>query len=270
MSRVDVNGVGIEYEVTGEGRPVLLLHGFPDSGRLWRHQVPALAGAGFQVIVPDLRGYGRSGQPEGVESYAMSLLAGDVMAVLADLKVARAHMVGHDWGAALAWAIASFAPGLVDHLAVLSVGHPATFRRTPRQREKSWYMLLFQFPGIAERWLTEDDWANFRRWAGHPDADAVIADLEATGSLIPGLNWYRANVPPESWVAPPPALPPVQAPTMGVWSSGDPALTEAQMTDSAENVAGPWRYERLDGPGHWMQLDTPDQVNGLLLDFLPR
>jgi pimeloyl-ACP methyl ester carboxylesterase len=161
-------------------------------------------------------------------------------------------------------------PGQVDHLVTLSVGHPATFRRTPRQREKSWYMLLFQFPGIAERWLSEDDWYNFRTWAGHPDADQVAAELEATGSLTPGLNWYRANVPPETWIGPPVRLPPVQAATMGVWSTGDPALTEAQMTDSAENVAASWRYERLEGPGHWMQLDAPDQVNALLLDFLPR
>ncbi len=269
MGRVDVGGVGTEYEVTGDGRPVMLLHGFPDSGRLWRHQVPALAAAGFQVIVPDLRGYGRSDKPEDVPAYAIPLLAADVLAILADLKISKAHLVGHDWGAALAWGLASLAPGCVDHLAVLSVGHPATFRRTPRQREKSWYMLLFQFPGIAERWLSGNDWANFRNWAGHPDADGVIADLEANGSLTPGLNWYRANVPPESWVAPPPKLPPVQAPTMGVWSTGDIALTEIQMTDSAENVAGPWRYERLDGPGHWMQLDAPGEVNALLLDFLP-
>jgi pimeloyl-ACP methyl ester carboxylesterase len=270
MSRVEVNGVGIEYQVTGQGRPVVLLHGFPDSGRLWRHQVPALAGAGFQVIVPDLRGYGRSGKPEAVEAYSMALLAGDVMAILAELGIGRAHVVGHDWGAALAWALASFAPGTVDHLAVLSVGHPATFRRTLEQCEKSWYMLLFQFPGIAERWLTEDDWANFRSWGRHPDADQVIADLAANGSLTPGLNWYRANVRPESWVARPVQLPPVQAPTMGIWSTGDGALTEIQMTDSAENVAGPWRYERLDGPGHWLQLEAPDQLNTLLLDFLPR
>ena len=268
MGRVDVNGVGIEYDVTGDGPPVVLLHGFPDSGRLWRHQVPALAEAGFQVIAPDLRGYGRSGKPEAIEAYSLLHLAGDVMAIMAELQAARAHVVGHDWGAALAWALASFAPNTVDHLVALSVGHPATFRRTARQREKSWYMLLFQFPGIAERWLTEDDWSNFRTWAGHPDTDQVIAELEATGSLTPGLNWYRANVPPESWVGPPLQLPPVQAPTMGVWSTGDPALTEIQMTDSAENVVGPWRYERLDGPGHWMQLDAPDQVNALLLDFL--
>jgi pimeloyl-ACP methyl ester carboxylesterase len=270
MSRVDVDGVGIDYEVTGQGRPVVLLHGFPDSGRLWRHQVPALAGAGFQVIVPDLRGYGRSGKPESVDAYSLPLLAGDVLAILADLGIARAHLVGHDWGAALAWTLATLAPDNVDHLAVLSVGHPGTFLRTFQQRQMSWYMLLFQFPGIAERWLTEDNWANFRRWAAHPDTDGVIADLDADGSLTPGLNWYRANASPEFWVGPPLQLPPVQAPTMGIWSTGDMALTEVQMTDSARNVAGPWRYERLDGPGHWMQLEAPDEVTALLADFLPR
>ena len=157
-----------------------------------------------------------------------------------------------------------------DHLAVLSVGHPSTFRRTLEQNEKSWYMLLFQFTGVAEKWLSDNNWAHFRSWARHPDAEAVIAELEDTKSLTPGLNWYRANVPPESWVAPPLALPAVQAPTMGIWSSGDMALTETQMTDSAENVAGPWRYERVDGPGHWMQLEAPDAINQLLLDFLPQ
>ena len=179
-------------------------------------------------------------------------------------------MVGHDWGAALAWALASFAPDNVDHLVVLSVGNPVTFLRTLEQRQKSWYMLLFQFPGVAERWLTEDNWANFRHWGRHPDGDAVIAELEANGSLTPGLNWYRANIAPESWAGPPLQLPPVQAPAMGVWSTGDFALSEVQMTDSAQNMAGPWRYERLDGPGHWMQLEAPDKVNELLLDFLPR
>jgi pimeloyl-ACP methyl ester carboxylesterase len=269
MSRVDVDGVGIEYEVVGEGRPVVLLHGFPDSGRLWRYQVPALADAGFQVIVPDLRGYGHSGKPEAVEAYSIPVLAGDVLAILAERGIGTAHIVGHDWGAALAWGLASLVPDTVDHLVVLSVGNPVTFLRTLEQRQKSWYMLLFQFPGVAERWLTEDDWANFRHWGRHPDTDQVIAELEANGSLTPGLNWYRANVGPESWAGPPLQLPPVQAPAMGLWSSGDFALSEVQMTDSAENMAGPWRYERLDGPGHWMQLETPGRVNELLLDFLP-
>src|SRR5947209_17511560 len=107
--RVDAGGTAIEFEVTGEGRPVVLLHGFPDSGRLWRNQVPALAAAGFQVIVPDLRGYGLSDKPEDVDSYSLAALAGDVMAVLSDAGAERAHVVGHDWGAALAWVRGSLA-----------------------------------------------------------------------------------------------------------------------------------------------------------------
>jgi pimeloyl-ACP methyl ester carboxylesterase len=249
---------------------VVLLHGFPDSGRLWRHQVGALADAGFKIIVPDMRGYGASDKPAEIEAYNILFLVADIGAVLDDVAVETAHVVGHDWGAAVAWALAALAPERVDHLAALSVGHPSTFRAGGfDQYEKSWYMLLFQFEEIAEQWLSNDDWSNFRAWGGHPDADAVIADLESNASLTPGLNWYRANVPPESYVAPPLVLPPIQAPTLGVWSSGDMALTEGQMTRSAEQVAGSWRYERLDGPGHWMQLEAPVEVNRLLGDFLP-
>ena len=98
--RVDVGGVGIEYDVTGEGPPVVVLHGFPVTGRLWRHQVPALADAGFRVIVPDMRGYGRSDKPSAVDAYAILALAGDVLAVMGAEGVERAHIVGHDWGAA--------------------------------------------------------------------------------------------------------------------------------------------------------------------------
>jgi pimeloyl-ACP methyl ester carboxylesterase len=269
--RVDVGGVSIEYEVTGDGRPVVLLHGFPDSGRLWRHQVPALAQIGFQVIVPDLRGYGRSDKPAAVEAYALPTLAGDVLAVMTDVGVERAHVVGHDWGAAVAWGLGALVGDRVDHLVVMSVGHPATMRRAGgiEQYEKSWYMLLFQFAGVAEEWLSANEWANFRAWGRHPDADEVIASLERDGSLTPALNYYRANVPPETWLRAGGSLPPVATPTMGLWSSGDMALTERQMTASAQNVTGAWRYERLDGPGHWMQLEAPDEVSRLLIDFLP-
>jgi pimeloyl-ACP methyl ester carboxylesterase len=269
--RADSGGVGIEYEVTGEGRPVVLLHGWPDSGRLWRNQVGVLADAGFKVIVPDLRGFGRSDKPADVEAYSIPFLAGDVLAVLDAAGAERAHVVGHDWGSALAWATASLVPDRVDHLVAMSVGNPMAFGSAGLpQREKSWYMLLFQFVDIAEQWLSNDGWKNFRDWGNHPDADAVTAEIEASGSLTSGLNYYRANIPPASLVGPPLELPLVQAPTMGIWSSGDMALLEHQMTDSGAFVSGSWRYERLDGPGHWMQLEAPDDVNRLLLDFLPR
>jgi pimeloyl-ACP methyl ester carboxylesterase len=269
--RIDVNGMNIAVEVSGpeDGPAVVLLHGFPDSGRLWRYQVPALVDAGLRVIVPDQRGYGQTDRPADVAAYGIPFLVGDIMGVLDALGVARAHVVGHDWGAAVAWAFASLVPDRVERLVALSVGNPAAFAGAGlEQREKSWYMLLFQFEGVAEQWLTNDDWANFRDWSRHPDTAAVIEELVATGSLTPGLNWYRANIPPESLVGPPLELPPVQAPTMGVWSSGDIALLESQMVDSAKFVTGEWRYERLDGPGHWMQLEAPDAVNRLLVDFL--
>jgi pimeloyl-ACP methyl ester carboxylesterase len=267
--RVDVNGIGLEVEDRGDGPVVLLLHGWPDSHRLWRHQVDALVAAGFRTIAPDLRGFGESERPPDVESYGLLTLVGDVIGLLDHLGVQRAHVVGHDWGAALAWLLGAFAPERVDHLAVLSVGHPRAFRDAGfEQREKSWYMLLFQFEGVAEQWLSADDFANFRAWSHHPDPDAVVAGLARPGALTASLNWYRANLPPAALIEPPLEIPSVAAPTLGIWSSGDFALTEAQMSGSAAHVTGPWRYERVETAGHWFQLEQPEQVSKLLLDFL--
>ncbi|HEX6392153.1 MAG TPA: alpha/beta fold hydrolase [Acidimicrobiales bacterium] len=269
--QVDSGGVKLNVELYGpeKGTPVLLLHGFPDTGRLWTKQIEPLAAAGYRLIVPDLRGYGLSDKPAGVDAYNLLFLAADPVAILDRLGVEKAHVVGHDWGSAVAWGMASFAADRVDRLVVLSVGHPLSFASAGfEQREKSWYMLLFQFEGVAEHWLSDNDWANFRAWAHHPDTDGVIRDLEKNGSLTPGLNYYRANVPPQTLIDPPLELPKVTVPTMGVWSTGDFALTEHQMTGSSEFVAAPWRYERVEGPGHWLQWEAPDQVNALLLDFL--
>lgn len=273
--RVETNGAGIEVEIGGKGKPVVLLHGFPDSGRLWRHQVAALTGDGFRTVVPDQRGYGRSDKPTEVGAYSLPLLVADVIGMLDMLSIERAHVVGHDWGAAVAWAVATFAPDRVDHLVAMSVGHPSAFAAAgTEQRERSSYMQLFVQEGIAEEVLTRDNWAALRAMAGHPDIDAVVADLERDKSLTSGLNWYRANLPPgsstESGDSPAvPDLGPVLSPTMGIWSSGDFALAEKQMTESASFVEGSWRYERVEDAGHWLQLDQPEAVNTLLLDFLP-
>jgi pimeloyl-ACP methyl ester carboxylesterase len=267
--RVDSDGVEIEFDVVGEGPPVVLLHGFPDTGRVWRHQVAALADRGHRVVVPDQRGYGRSGKPDDVQAYRMLHLVRDVEAILDHLDAGPADVVGHDWGASVAWALAAYRPERVGRLVTMAVGHPTSFREAGfEQRARSWYMLLFQFEGVAEQWLSGDGWANLRHWSGHPDADAVIADLERDGSLSSALAWYRANVPPTSWVAPTVVLPQVLAPTLGVWADQDFALTERQMAGSSRYVEGPWRYERLEGLGHWMQLEDPERVNQLLADFL--
>ncbi len=265
------DGVVTSFDVLGSGRPVLLLHGFPDTGaRLWRYQTEVLANQGFRVIVPDLRGYGASGKPVEVGAYSLMQVAGDMVAVLDRLGVERAHVVGHDWGAALAWGMASLLPDRVDHLVALAVGHPSAFAAAGlEQRQRSWYMLLFQFEGVAEQWLRADGWANLTHLGDHPDAGEVAAEMERNGSLVPALNWYRANMPPDRLVGPPLVLPPVKAPTLGIWGSADTALTEAQMEGSGAFVDGPFRYERIEGAGHWMQLERPDVVNRLLLEVLP-
>lgn len=273
--RIGVNDIELEVQVAepagDPGAPaVLLLHGWPDSHRLWRHQVPALTAAGFRAVAPDLRGFGDSDRPEDVAAYGLAHILGDVVGVLDHLGIGRAHVVGHDWGAAVAWALAALLPDRVDHLVALSVGHPAAFRAAGLpQREKSWYMLLFQFEGVAERWLSDDDYANFRSWSQHPDAEAAIADLSRPGALTASLNWYRANLPPVTLVEPALEVPPVVRPTMGLWSNGDMALVEENVTGSAAHVTAQWRYERIDDAGHWIPLEAADELTALLLDFLP-
>ena len=256
--------------VAGEGTPVLLLHGFPDSARLWRHQIPALVAAGFRTIAPDLRGFGDSDKPRDVEDYAMRRSIADVDAVLEACEVERAHVVGHDWGAGLAWALAALVPERVDRLVVMSVGHPNTLRSPSiAQREKAWYQLLFQFEEVAEALMQRDDWKLFREVLGDAkDAERYVADLSRPGALTAALNWYRANASPAQELERTRPFPPVAAPTLGIWSTGDHFLLEEGMAASGEHVNGPWRYERIEGAGHWLQLDAPERVNELLLEFL--
>jgi pimeloyl-ACP methyl ester carboxylesterase len=248
-----------------------LLHGFPDTAYLWRNQVPALTEAGYKTVAPDLRGYGDTDKPEGVDNYSIVHILADLVALLDHLEIERAHLVGHDWGAATAWVFASFAPERTRSLTALSVGHPAGLSSAgPEQLARSWYMFMFQFEGVAEEWISRNDWEFARAMLGETsDLDHNLQYLSKPGALTAALNWYRANIPPQSWYQGPPEIPPITVPSMGVWSSGDIALTETQMTLSEKYVTGEWRYERLDDIGHWIPLEAPDDLNRLLLDFIP-
>jgi pimeloyl-ACP methyl ester carboxylesterase len=265
-----VGNLSLNVVQEGSGEPVLLLHGFPDSSRLWRNQIPAFLKAGLQVVAPDLRGFGNSDKPAVTEAYALPTILEDVVGILDQLNVRRTHVVGHDWGAALAWMMAALQPERVNRLVVLSVGHPATFFKAGlSQREKSWYMLLFQFRGVAEDLLTRDDWRLFRELVRHhSESEQWIKDLSRPGALTASLNVYRANVAPEIAVPERWALPSVASPTMGIWSSGDAYLNETQMILSHQRVSSSWTYERIEGASHWMQLDQPERVNDLILRFL--
>jgi len=169
--------------------------------------------------------------------------------------------VGHDWGAALAWAVALTRPDLVERLVVVSVGHPTAFRSAGlAQQIKSWYTLLFSYEGVGEGFLRKNDYEVLRHWTGHPRPDAIINELERDGQMSAHLKWYRANLAPDAFIVEPPALPPVDVPVLGVWSSGDFALTEVQMTSSADYCARGFTYLRLDGFGHWVPLEAPHEL----------
>jgi pimeloyl-ACP methyl ester carboxylesterase len=269
--RVTVNELSFHVIDEGQGPAVLLLHGFPDSSALWRHQIPALVDAGHRVIAPDLRGFGESDRPEGVEAYGMELLVGDVLGILGALGVERVCVVGHDWGAALGWALAALAPQRVQRLAALSVGHPAGFfTDATAQREMSWYMLFFLFPGVAEDALCRDGWALLRSLLREQgDIDRYLTDLDRPGALTAALNWYRANISAEIFgQLNPQPLPPVQCPVLGVWSDGYHHCGEAQMQASQRNVTESWRYARVEGASHWIPLDAPETLNKLLVEFV--
>ncbi|OYV60862.1 MAG: hypothetical protein B7Z69_02825 [Actinobacteria bacterium 21-73-9] len=258
---------GLFVRDLGEGAPVLLLHGWPDTGVLWDEVAAALVAAGRRCLVPDLRGCGRSVKPTDVARYAMAELVSDVVALIEADETGPVTLVGHDWGAALAWVVATYRPDLVRSLVAVSVGHPTAFRSGGfEQLRRSWYTLLFQFEGLGEAVLRQDDYAVLRRWFAHPRADEVVAELERDGQITTHLLWYRANLPPDAFTRPAPVLEPVEVPVVGVWSSGDPALTEAQMRESGAHCASGFRYSRLEGVGHWVPYEAPAALAALVLE----
>ena len=264
---LELDGIWMYVEDHGDGVPVLLLHGWPDSARLWRHQVPFLVASGFRVITPDMRGFGRSQRPADVAAYRLPNMVADVTALLDRLGLDRAHVVGHDWGAAVAWLTAMLSPDRVRTLTVISVPHLQA-APTLRQQEMAWYQLFFQFAGVAEATIQHDDWAWLRTFSrGDGDLEQAIADLSRPGALTASLNWYRANLAPRM-PGPARALPPVLAPTLGIWSTGDHYLDGERMANSGSLVQGPWRYEEIPGASHWVPLDAPDRLNELLLSWL--
>lgn len=264
--RIAAGGFELAVVDTGNGPAVLMLHGFPSSATDWRHQIPPLVAAGYRVIAPDLLGLGRSPKPQELPHYTIANELRRTLDLLDALGLARVHVVCHDRGAAIGWRLAALHPDRVERMVVMNVGHPNCFRSPSiAQREKSWYMLLFQFPD-AEETLRRNDWRLFRELLRyHPDTDAWIADLEPEGALSAALAWYRANRHPGGSV---PELPDVGVPALGLWAPGDHYLLPEAMLESYRFMRGPWRTERIEGASHFMMIDRPDHVTRLMLDFL--
>jgi pimeloyl-ACP methyl ester carboxylesterase len=261
-----VNGMELNAVVAGEGPDVLLVHGFPDTHEVWRLQIPVLVDAGFRVIAPDTRGCGESDAPARVADYAVDRLVADLVALLDVLGVEKVRLVGHDWGAVISWHLAIAYPRRVDRYVAMSVGHPTAYASGGiMQKIRGYYVLLLQLRGVAEFLLTRRDWRLFGGMTRYPDAlPRWRVSLSRPGRLTAAVNYYRANL----GLIVSARCPSAKVPVLGLWSSGDAFLTERQMLASRRHVEGPWRYARIEGANHWLQLTAPDEVNRLLLEYL--
>jgi pimeloyl-ACP methyl ester carboxylesterase len=271
------NGLRFRAMVDGpaDGEMVILLHGFPEGAESWSKQVDALARAGILAVAPDLRGYGLSDAPQGVESYSIDHLAEDVRFMIAAFGKDAAHVAGHDWGAMVAWYFAGKYPEMTKTLTALSVPHPAALAAASRgdedQQARSRYVGLFLIEGKAEEVLAGDDYRRLKSmFALGPNPDAVpraIVDhftrsVSRPGRLTAALNYYRANLSAgggawETTIR----VGPITMPTTLLWGDQDPALGRNAAEATAKHVEGEYSLEVLQGAGHWLQFERPAEVS---------
>ena len=278
MDHVTFNNAGVHIHAVvdgpSDGRPVILLHGFPDFWYGWRKQIPALAAAGFRVIVPDQRGYNTSDKPPRAASYRMSSLVDDVLAIAWELRLDRFSVVGHDWGGAVAWELSIAHPEKIERLVILNMPHPAVMfrhlRTNPRQLARSAYMFFFQLPVAPEIALLSSG----IRWLSGTSRSGTfsIRDLQhyreswsVPGSPTAMLNWYRA-----AFRHPPPQVgTKVQVPTRILWGREDRFLLPELAPESLEYCD---QAELLWFPNatHWLHIEEPRAINAELIEFLGR
>jgi pimeloyl-ACP methyl ester carboxylesterase len=271
--------VRLHYVEAGEGPLVLLLHGFPQFWYEWRHQIPALVEAGFRVIAPDMRGYNLSDKPSGVRAYRVELLARDVERLILACGERTASLVGHDWGAIVAWIAAMRHPEHVKRLVILNVPHPARFLDgllSPGQLLRSSYMFFFQIPRLPEAVIRSGDFALLRSvWRRDPeragaftaeDIERYVEAMAHPGALTATLNYYRSLLrsPREMRTL----LERIEAPVLVIWGERDRSLSRRLSEPPRLWVPNLLRVERLPYASHWVAEDCPREVNSLLLDFL--
>jgi pimeloyl-ACP methyl ester carboxylesterase len=279
-------GLHLHWVEAGEGPLVVLLHGFPDFWYGWRYQIPALAEAGYRVVAPDLRGCNGSDKPSEVAAYRVARVADDILGLADLLEAGTFHLVGHDWGGAVGWRLASRDPQRIGRLAVLNAPHPRTYLRELRrmgQLLRSWYILAFQIPGLPELVFRRSDYElvervirrDLRRTDVIRDTDFVryAEAISRPGALESMLNYYRAAfrqalpgllpgrrlLPPGSWEIP--------VPTLVIWGERDPYLGTSLLR-GLERWVPDLLVERIPQAGHWVQLDAWERVNRTLAWFL--
>jgi len=278
---VQTNGIRMHYVAQGVGPAVVFCHGFPEVWYSWRHQLPALAAAGFRAIAPDLRGYGDTDKPERIEDYDIHHLAGDMVGLLDGLEIERAVVVGHDWGGAIVWDMALMYPERVR--AVIALNTPFSARGPVRPTEgyqsvpdgRFNYVIYFQEPGRAERDIEPnlESWfeTSMRRIAVQqrfltPDDLNVFVEAFRKGGLTGPLNYYR-NIDRNWETTRHLAGRKVACPALMVCAENDPILLPS-MTDGMERFVPDLTRRLVKDCGHWTQQEKPDEVNTLMIDFL--
>ena len=282
-TRTTVERDGLVFDVTTDGppdgEPVVLLHGFPQSARCWEAVTPALTAAGLRTFAPDQRGYSPGARPTGRAAYRMTEVVADaavvVEAALAQTGRSRAHFVGHDWGAVVAWTLAASRPDLVRTVTGVSVPPPGALSdalRRPRQALASWYLAAFAVPGLAERVFRVPRGASWsprlvrvlvESGQTREHAEREAARLADPAALTAALNWYRAI--PLSRRDP---VPTPTAPALFVWSDRDTALTRDAAERAPLHLKGPFRYAELHGVSHWIPDEAPAALAELLLEHI--
>lgn len=251
-----------------DGIPVVLLHGFPQRAHSWSRVAQRLNDAGLRTIAPDQRGYSPGARPQARRDYRLGELVGDVIALIDAIGVQQAHVVGHDWGSAVAWAVAGKHPERVASLTTISVPHPRAFMAAmPRgQAISSWYMAFFNLPRVPEWLLTKAFGSNDRvlRQTGLPTEDArrLRTDIVEYGALTGALNWYRGLV----FSARDRHLPAVTVPTTYIWSDRDVALGRVGARLTSGWVDAPYEFITIEHANHWLPENHPDEVAGAIAD----
>ncbi|MBL8174880.1 MAG: alpha/beta hydrolase [Bryobacterales bacterium] len=262
----DSNGVKIHYATLGSGPLVVMIHGFPDYWYSWRHQMEALAGK-FQVVAIDQRGYNLSDKPKGVENYDMKLLAGDVLAVIKHLGKEKATIAGHDWGGAVAWSVAMFAPQVVERLIIVNLPHMNGLRRelaaNPEQQKNSQYARNFQREG-AHLKITAEGLASLV-----PEAErAHYIEAYKRSDFEAMLNYYKRNYPREPYSAGGPPVPNVKMPVLMFHGLKDTALLPGALNDTWKWIDAPLTLVTIPNAGHWSHWDAAELVSKTMLNWL--
>ncbi len=257
----------VRFAGPDSGPPVMLLHGFPETSLSWSAVAPLLADAGLRVIAPDQRGYSPGARPTEVAAYATDVLAGDAMAIADELGLDSFHLVGHDWGAAVAWVAAAQHADRLQSLTAVSVPHLAAYgaalQADPDQQQRAAYIGLLRQEGKAEHLLLENDGERLTAMYGgavpSDQAASYVAHLSQPGALTSALNWYRAMHADLS------SLPSVTVPTTYVWSDDDMAIGRVPAEQCGEFVDADYQFVELNGISHWIPEQAPEALAAAII-----